>query len=706
MTDVLWVSQDAPSNGNGSIDQPFKDIQSAIDAAQPGTTIHVKAGEYIENLDFSAGGAPGAPITLVSIDGPNAAVIRPKQAGDDTIQIDGHDYITITGFELHGSADDSRQVIHIHAVQDNTNGATHIEISNNTIYRGEGDGIKISKSSDILISNNTVIGGGDKESGIDIVGGARIILDGNTLSDLGHIGFMIKGGSRDIAVLNNTITNAGKNAIEVGGYSNLGAYPPGFLDAGYAFEAFNVLVEGNVISGTDEWALRLIGAQSVTVSGNTFEGSSKQVRINDSDKYHEPWYADDLGFFDNSFETEHWLEDRGDRAEITFGEDALQLFQWWPDVWNPSDTEEPVSEPVPDPAPEEPLAPPPDAPEEDPVSPPQDDTGSTPDADPVDDTPPEVDPVGYEVTDGTNQDDRLDGSSADDAMYGFAGDDELDGRGGNDLLEGGDGRDKLLGGQGDDGLFGGAGDDELRGEAGADFLSGMEGEDLLRGDDGDDTLDGGLQDDRLEGGDGNDLLKGGDGDDEIRGGKDMDVLFGDDGRDRLEGDEGDDMLFGMLGDDELKGGKGNDTLDGGSGDDRLESGEDDDVLEGGAGNDDLRGGKGNDTLEGGFGNDTLEGGDHNDTFVFRADVAFGTDFIKDFDPADDVLVLLGFSAIQSFGDLDTNNDGQLTGLDDFISKSGNNVEIDLSSQYGAADGTHVISLEADTVTADYFAFMI
>ena len=178
----------------------------------------VRAGSYDENIDFSKGGATGAPSILKSADGVGAAVIKPADPSQDTIQIDGHDHIAIDGFELHGSSDVSRQVIHIHAVEGNTNPASHIMISNNVIVRGEGDGIKVSKSTDVSITNNVIKGGGEKESAIDIVGGARAVIDGNVITDTPKIGIMVKGGSKDIAITNNQISNIGGNAIEVGGY--------------------------------------------------------------------------------------------------------------------------------------------------------------------------------------------------------------------------------------------------------------------------------------------------------------------------------------------------------------------------------------------------------------------------------------------------------------------------------------------------------
>ena len=650
MAQIIWVSADAGRNGSGTAADPYGSTQEAVDAAGPGATIKVLASTEDENVVCRRdhGGTEAEPITLVSADGPGAATILPKDAGKDTITIDGADNIIIKGFEVYGSDVESEQAIHIH-IAGKTDLAENITIDGNVIHRGAGDGIKGSKATNITITNNTIMGGGESESGIDFVGVTTAIIKGNTLADLGNRGIMIKGGSSDIAIIGNTITGPANNAMEIGGYTDMRYYPPGFLDAGNTFEAFNILVSGNVIEDCGNTALRLIGAQQVQISDNKFDGSCDLIKIDDSSKYHKPWYSDLIGFSGN---TGGWdLKDRGDRAEIIWGDAALDVFEPWPGLF---DTE---PQPLPDPLTDDPQPVPEPGPEPQPEPEPQ----------PAPKTQPG--PVGG--IEGTGGDDDLSLTDSAETVFGYGGDDKIKAEGGNDTVFGGDGKDDLEGGDGQDQLFGENGDDRIEGGK------------------GDDTIEGGAGDDKLRGEKGNDLLRGDAGDDEIKGGRGDDTMYGGAGDDKLEGGKDNDAIGGDAGNDEIEGGRGNDTLIGGGGDDTIEGDDGDDIIDGGAGNDEL------------------DGGDDFDIFVFRQSQGFDRDVIEKFEPGEDVIALLGFGAgLNGFGDIDTNGNSVLDDGDANVTVSGGDTLIDLSAFYGDAPGTHTVLIEESGLTEADFIFFL
>lgn len=60
----LWVALDGAKANPGTQDKPFATIQQAVDAAQPGTTIHVGAGLFLERITFRKSGEAGKAITL------------------------------------------------------------------------------------------------------------------------------------------------------------------------------------------------------------------------------------------------------------------------------------------------------------------------------------------------------------------------------------------------------------------------------------------------------------------------------------------------------------------------------------------------------------------------------------------------------------------------------------------------------------------
>ncbi len=126
--------------------------------------------------------------------------------------------------------------------------------------------------------------------------------------------------------------------------------------------------------------------------------------------------------------------------------------------------------------------------------------------------------------------------------------------------------------------------------------------------------------------------------------------------DRITGTDAAEVLDGSRWGDAIGGGRGNDTVYGDNGDDTLsgEGGQDElfghagaDSLSGGADADKLIGGRGSDTLKGGTGNDHLWGGNYKadgaaDAFIFVK--GGGIDYVHDFEPGVDRLVLAGLAA--------------------------------------------------------------
>lgn len=262
------------------------------------------------------------------------------------------------------------------------------------------------------------------------------------------------------------------------------------------------------------------------------------------------------------------------------------------------------------------------------------------------------DSVIEEAVGGSGADTIL-GNGAANRLTGNAGADQLYGRAGADVLNGGDGDDGLWGEDGNDQVIGGLGNDSLYGGAGDDRLSDAGGTNLL---------DGGLGNDGLVGGSGNDRLLGAAG---------SDTISGNGGNDRIEGGNGGDRLFGQEGADRVDGGAGNDILIGGAGDD---------MLLGGTGNDDLAAQGGRDVLDGGAGNDLLRGGAGVDRFVFT----MGTDTVRNFDAAQDVIDLSSFAGLETWADVR----GQLV-------QAGNHVEFRQDGHVLRIEWTKLADLGSD-----------
>lgn len=234
------------------------------------------------------------------------------------------------------------------------------------------------------------------------------------------------------------------------------------------------------------------------------------------------------------------------------------------------------------------------------------------------------------------------------------------------------GKDRLIGTAEDDILVGDALNLSSGQRGGADTIVGGDGNDILYGDAGDQDdstppFGNGVLDNALGG---NDKISGGAGSDSIQGDGQTMQNNAKGGADTLNGDDGNDYIFG-------------DAYEGKSG--------------ARGGNDKIFGGAGDDLLFGDFavddgstfgGRDLLVGGAGNDIFFLGK----GRDTIKDFVQGEDKLNLeyLSFGGTTlSFADLDSNNDGQLTSADDFVTAKGSKVTIDLGAAAGGTAGVDV-----------------
>jgi len=101
-SDTVFVGPDGNDADPGTESEPVASISYAVnDIADPGDTVHVLPGEYVEHAPLSQSGTADAPITLT---GPLDAVLRPERGGHLPIAIRGN-HIHITGLTITGLFD-------------------------------------------------------------------------------------------------------------------------------------------------------------------------------------------------------------------------------------------------------------------------------------------------------------------------------------------------------------------------------------------------------------------------------------------------------------------------------------------------------------------------------------------------------------------------------------------------------------------------
>lgn len=97
--DTIYVdSNEGSDQGTGTSDDPIQSIQTALSRAEPGTTVRVAPGEYVEAIIPRRGGEPGDPITIT---GPPEAVLKSDPVTYNVVLL-RHSHIHIKGLTIDG----------------------------------------------------------------------------------------------------------------------------------------------------------------------------------------------------------------------------------------------------------------------------------------------------------------------------------------------------------------------------------------------------------------------------------------------------------------------------------------------------------------------------------------------------------------------------------------------------------------------------
>lgn len=163
-----YVAPYGDDGGYGSKAMPFRTIQKAIDVAQAGDTVYVRAGRYHETVRIGKSGTKCAPITLAAypgerpvIDGEYSlppgpdAVCDPKSGrcstDDGMIRITGS-YVVLEGFEIMRSRGRGMMAVG----KSDANRGTNIAIKNLLVHDNRNAGIHVLRFDNVLIEDNVV----------------------------------------------------------------------------------------------------------------------------------------------------------------------------------------------------------------------------------------------------------------------------------------------------------------------------------------------------------------------------------------------------------------------------------------------------------------------------------------------------------------------------------------------------------------------
>ena len=295
-TDGIYVSPNGnDATATGAIDAPYKSINSALDAADPGATIILRGGTYSEGINVR----PRKPnITIKSRKGEWAVI-------DLTTHNVGHDEDSGVYFDPDASGC-KLQCVEVmggwYAVALETKwdwggtdrtGASNIIIEDCILHDSKYDVIKVKPNcNNVTIRYNKIYNSGKAFSdcsdgsrnaeGIDNVNGDNMVVQNNYIHDICSNGIYAKGGATDVLIENNRIERVYGAGIMVGFDTS-----PEFFDITanpQYYENINGIVRNNLIINTGWEGIGLYGSKDAQIYNNTL------VNVVNGGLYHSAIY--------------------------------------------------------------------------------------------------------------------------------------------------------------------------------------------------------------------------------------------------------------------------------------------------------------------------------------------------------------------------------------------------------------------------------
>jgi len=187
---TIYVDDNAPDGGDGSIGKPFNRIQDAIDAAEEGDTIHVAEGTYYEKVVIDKG------LTLKGAGSENTIIHR-KWSGD-VVTITA-DLVNISGFTVSGAEGGSSYPYGLRLE------GNYSHIFDNVFRNNSKTAMILQDSNHNFIMNNTYIGYGSS-TGIYVGTSNYNNISGNSCDNFFY-GIYVSYSHNNILSLNNCTNN-------------------------------------------------------------------------------------------------------------------------------------------------------------------------------------------------------------------------------------------------------------------------------------------------------------------------------------------------------------------------------------------------------------------------------------------------------------------------------------------------------------------
>ena len=269
------------ATADGSVDAPYKSINTALAAAQPGDTVFLRGGTYQEGQNVRI---RKPNITIKSYPGEWAVIDLLAGNGDDSgvyFDVDSSGGELLNVEVMGGYYAVCMETKWLWGGDDDWVAATDILIEGCVLHDSQYDVVKVKPNCDsVTIRNNEIYNSGRallddpgwdsgevNAEGIDNVNGDDMLVQNNYIHDIGGNGIYAKGGADDALIQNNRIERTQGAGIMVGFDTS-----PEFFDivANPAYyENIRGVVQNNLIIDTGWEGIGFYGSEDAHVYNNT-----------------------------------------------------------------------------------------------------------------------------------------------------------------------------------------------------------------------------------------------------------------------------------------------------------------------------------------------------------------------------------------------------------------------------------------------------
>ena len=263
---VYYVSTNGNDSNAGTSSAPFRTFAKATSMLSAGSTLYIQPGIYNEPLKIFNSGAEGAWITVRPSGG--AVVIDVQNATNEVMQISGS-YIDVSNLEVRGSTDICVKALgsylrisglNVHECQ--THGifmnGKHVEALGNTVSAtatanqarsmstGWGSGIKVGLGGDdILIQGNNVYN--NHGEGMAVTRASNVIVRGNSVYDNYSVNIYLDN-SFNTLVEKNLVTCHPNSGFERNGSPASGIAMGEEFYEGWGAQLHHISITNNIVS--------------------------------------------------------------------------------------------------------------------------------------------------------------------------------------------------------------------------------------------------------------------------------------------------------------------------------------------------------------------------------------------------------------------------------------------------------------------------